>query len=228
MKFGDLGDLASDSSSVENWNGYARGGYKQHDIDLREKLREQNRDTEQEPLAYGLRDKYLNQQLNSVDSPILREASAFHTPDIEPSSSKTKLAPPPHTSSMSVSPPKSTFTNLSSAPGVTRNGDQAKLSNGSRTSKPLTGYAGSTGPNTFVSRTNGVRPLAVTPPSTVLQPAAHPQHPVAPQPSQVTRSPKKLRSLEKSITKMANRKTSSSSTSDYQVEPVEDLLIDFS
>lgn len=42
------GTSPPEASSVENWNGYAKGGHTQHDTELREKLRETDRLAEQE------------------------------------------------------------------------------------------------------------------------------------------------------------------------------------
>jgi hypothetical protein len=98
---------ASDSeeaSSVDNWNGYAKGGQKQHDVELREKLRQMDRLAEQEP--HGLRDKFLNQLVNRTGAPTLREALALQTPNAKPSSSKINLAPI-YATSMAISPLKS-------------------------------------------------------------------------------------------------------------------------
>jgi helicase required for RNAi-mediated heterochromatin assembly 1 len=237
IKYGERADSLSrtstsqEASSVENWTGYAGGGYKKHDMDLREKLREMDRLAEKEP--YGLRDKFLSQQADRIGTPTLQEASTLQTPTTRPSSTKNNLPPRANASSLSVSPPK-TFNHLSnSIPAVARNGDRTKLTYDSRTSELLTGYSGSTGPKRLVSKINGQRPLTAPPLSMAFPQLAHPQHPAPPQHSHLNRSDTKPRGLENTVNKMVSRKNPSGfqTPAKNQVKAVvveSDLLIDLS
>lgn len=110
----------SQDSSVNNWTGYAQGGYRKHDNHLREKLREMDRLAEQKPNL--LRDDFLNSQTEQFASPTLRAIN---------------LPPPAKASTMSTSPAKGSNNNLFSWADVTRG---SRITNTNRTSEPLTGY----------------------------------------------------------------------------------------